>query len=265
MTPPFTASPHRLLDDPGCAGGGRGGDALLRDQGGSRGRSGHLRDDDPGIGPLRGVPRPGRGERSWGAAGVLAVNVSLLLLSGSLTLAVQTALASAAEPPPEPRHQKTTCTTTVRSRGRSSKSISTSCCQVPSARRPPTTRDLLGGPDQRGALVGVGVGVVIEAVVLVVALGRDEPVEQVPQVGDAAGLELHRRDCGGGPTDEGGDQSIVHGSRGHDPLDVGGDVDDVRVPLSRLARLPAVNGHALTLANEDRFSPESGDAASANS
>jgi hypothetical protein len=37
----------------------------------------------------------GLGEVSaaWGAAGVLAVNVGLLLLSGSLTLAIQTALA----------------------------------------------------------------------------------------------------------------------------------------------------------------------------
>ena len=91
-----------------------------------------------------------------------------------------------------------------------------------------------------------------------------EPVDQVPEVGDPAGLELHRRDCGGGPTHEGRDQSIRHGSGGHDPLDVGGDVNDVGVPLRRVAQLPAVHGHALTLANEDRFSPESGDAASAN-
>ena len=44
------------------------------------------------------------------------------------------------------RRQLTTCTTTVRSRGRSSKSISTSCCQVPSARRPPATGTTSEGP-----------------------------------------------------------------------------------------------------------------------
>jgi len=84
---------------------------------------------------------------------------------------------------------------------------------------------------------------------------------RVPEIGDPAELKLHRRDCGGGPTHEGGDQSIRHGSCGHDPLHVGGDVDDVGVPLRREAQLPAVDGHALTLANEDRFSSESGEAA----
>ena len=42
--------------------------------------------------------------------------------------------------------QALTWTTTVRSRGRSSKSIRTSCCQVPSARRPPTTGIVSEGP-----------------------------------------------------------------------------------------------------------------------
>ena len=79
---------------------------------------------------------------SWGAAGVLGVNVALLLLSGAPTLAVQRWLAASPQPAPERQRlaaQETTCTTTVRSRGRSSKSIRTSCCQVPSARRPPIT------------------------------------------------------------------------------------------------------------------------------
>src|SRR5437588_5691320 len=39
-----------------------------------------------------------------------------------------------------------TCTVTVRLRGRSSKSISTICCQVPSARRPPTSGIVSDGP-----------------------------------------------------------------------------------------------------------------------
>ena len=202
---------------------------------------------------------------SWGAAGVLGGQRQPCCCSpGTATLAVQRWLISRGSAGAERERlaQETTCTTTVRSRGRSSKSINTSCCQVPRASRPSHQRDLVGGPDQRGALVSVGIRVVIEAVVLVVALDRDEAVDQVPQVGDAAGLELHRRDCGGGPTHEGGDQSIRHGSCGHDPLDVGGDVNDVGVPLRRVAQLPAVDGHALTLANEDRFSPESGDAAS---
>ena len=37
---------------------------------------------------------------SWGAAGVLAVNVALLLLSGTTTLAVQRWLGSRGRPPP---------------------------------------------------------------------------------------------------------------------------------------------------------------------
>jgi hypothetical protein len=39
-----------------------------------------------------------------------------------------------------------TCTVTVRVRGRSSKSIKTSCCQVPRARRPSTTGTVSEGP-----------------------------------------------------------------------------------------------------------------------
>jgi hypothetical protein len=39
-----------------------------------------------------------------------------------------------------------TCTWTSRRRGRSSKSISTSCCQVPSTSRPPTSGTLSDGP-----------------------------------------------------------------------------------------------------------------------
>ena len=42
--------------------------------------------------------------------------------------------------------QATTWTSTVRSRGRSSKSTRTSCCQVPSARRPPLTGTTSEGP-----------------------------------------------------------------------------------------------------------------------
>ncbi len=44
-----------------------------------------------------------------------------------------------------PAHELT-WTITVRSRGRSSKSISTSCCQVPSARRPSITGTCSEGP-----------------------------------------------------------------------------------------------------------------------
>jgi hypothetical protein len=44
------------------------------------------------------------------------------------------------------RRQDRTCTVTVRVRGRSSKSISTSCCQVPSASRPSTSGTVSDGP-----------------------------------------------------------------------------------------------------------------------
>ena len=119
---------------------------------------------------------------------------------------------------------------------------------LPGAEREPPAdhRHLLGGADQRGALVGVGVGVVVEPVVLVVALDRDQPVEQGPQVGDAAGLELHRRDRGGRPAHEGGDEPVVDRPLGHHPLDVGGDVDDVGITTGREPQFPAVHhrGHA---------------------
>ena len=79
---------------------------------------------------------------SWGAAGVLAVNVSAAPAVGHHDPA-GAALAGLARQRRRRRsrlgRQETTCTTTVRSRGRSSKSIRTSCCQVPSARRPPIT------------------------------------------------------------------------------------------------------------------------------
>ena len=53
---------------------------------------------------------------------------------------------------------------------------------LPGAEREPAAddRDHLGGADDRGALVGVGVGVVVEPVVLVVAAGRDQALEQPP-------------------------------------------------------------------------------------
>ena len=77
---------------------------------------------------------------SWGAAAVLGVNVVLLLLSG-VAHSWRCSAAGGIPPPGAGAQrlaaQETTCTTTVRSRGRSSKSIRTSCCQVPSARRPP--------------------------------------------------------------------------------------------------------------------------------
>ena len=125
---------------------------------------------------------------SWGAAAVLGVNVVLLLLSGVLTLAGAAWACGIPQPGAGGERlaaQETTCTTTVRSRGRSSKSIRTSCCQVPEREAAADQRDLLGGADQRGALVGVRVGVVVEPVVLVVAVDRDQPVEQRAQVGDA--------------------------------------------------------------------------------
>ena len=95
-----------------------------------------------------------------------------------------------------------TWTVTVRRRGRSSKSISTTCCQVPSASRPSTTGIVSEGPISGGAEVGVGVGVVVEAVVLVVAGARDQAVEQRLEVVDSAGLVLHRGDGDGRPGGE---------------------------------------------------------------
>ena len=76
--------PHRLLDRSGrpCRRGG--GDALLRDPRGGRRRGCDLGDHDPSLGAAS-ESRWGlaRFATSWGAAGVLGVNVALLLLSGT--------------------------------------------------------------------------------------------------------------------------------------------------------------------------------------
>ena len=88
---PARPGQHRLLHGDRRAGRGSRGDPLLRDEGGvGRGR-GDLGDHDPRLRTVRGLPRSRRGGVSWGAAGVLAVNVILLLFSGSATLALQTA------------------------------------------------------------------------------------------------------------------------------------------------------------------------------
>ena len=91
--------------------------------------------------------------------------------------------------------------------------------------------------------MGVRVGVIVEAVVLVIALDRDEPVEQSAQIGDAAGLELHRGDRRCRAADEGGDQTVADRTVGDQSLNVACDVDDVGITPSRDLQFPAVNGH----------------------
>ena len=70
-----------------------------------------------------------------------------------------------------------TSTSTVRSRGRSSKSRARSAARsrAPAARR---SRGSTPTADHRRAQMGVGVGVVVAPVVLVVAVGRDQPLQQ---------------------------------------------------------------------------------------
>ena len=91
-------------------------------------------------------------------------------------------------------------TCTDRSRGRSSKSIRTTCCQVPEHQAPAHERDAQRRPQQRRAQVRVRVVVVVEPVVgVVAALGpapRHQPLDRLLQVLHPAGLVLHRRDRG---------------------------------------------------------------------
>ena len=119
---------------------------------------------------------------SWGAAGVLGVNVGLLLLSGTATLAVQrwlvsrggAAALSPARPSGDHLHDHRPVPGAI---------VEVDQDQLlPGAEResPADHRDLLRGAEERGALVRVGVRVVVQPVVLVVALGRDETVERGP-------------------------------------------------------------------------------------
>jgi hypothetical protein len=94
----------------------------------------------------------------------------------------------------------------------------------------------------------MGVGVAVEPVVFVIAGGGDQPLEQLPQVVDAAGLELHRRDRGRGAADEGERLSLAGPELLGDRLDPVGDVDDVGVAGGRDRELFAANGDALTVA-----------------
>ena len=203
---------------------------------------------------------------SWGAAGVLGVNVGLLLLSGTrpwpcsdgCAHAAARAARSQARPSGDHLHDHRPVPRAV---------VEVDQDQLlPGAERqsPADHRDLLRGADQRRALVRVGVGVVIQPVVLVVALGWDERSSSARRSATPPGSNSIVVIAAVDPRTKAVTSPSATGPYGHDPLDVCGDVNDVGVPLRRVAQLPAVHGHALTLANEDRLSPESGDAASAN-
>lgn len=137
--------------------------------------------------------------------------------------------------------------TTVRSRGRSSKSIRTSCCQVPQRQAAADDWHGLGGADHGCALVGVRVGVVVELVVLVLAARRNQPLEHLAQVVDSARLELHRRDRRGRAAHEGERLSRGRPDLLDHPLNLAREVDDVAVPPGRKPELSSLNGHLATL------------------
>jgi hypothetical protein len=96
-------------------------------------------------------------------------------------------------------------------------------------------RHRLRRTDQRRPLVGVRVGVVVEPVVLVLALRRNQPLEHLPQVVHPARLELHRRDRRGRATYERQGLTMVDFHLCDDSLHVAADVDHVAVPLGRKA------------------------------
>ena len=151
--------------------------------------------------------------------------------------------ATAAPNAGRPNAYDRTCTVTVRRRGRSSKSIRTICCQVPSCEPAVDDRDRLRRADHGGAQMGVGVRVVVEAVVLVVAGARDQAVEQLLQVVDAARLVLHRRDRDGRAVANTVDHAAIDAGRGDDARDSRRDVDDVPVARRLHPEQTAVNGH----------------------
>ena len=154
-----------------------------------------------------------------------------------------TPITPAPAPWPLRASQDRTWTVTVRERGRSSKSISTTCCQVPSASRPSTTGIVSDGPITAARRCAWELRVVVEPVVLVVAVGRDQAVEQRLEIVDAAGLVLHRRDRDGRPGGEHAHHAAVDPRGAHDADDPGGDVDDVPVAGRLEAQQAAVDGH----------------------
>ena len=163
------------------------------------------------------------------------------------------------------RAQLTTLTETVRSRGRSSKSSRTTCCQVPSASRPPANGNALRRAHDRRAQVGVGVGVVVEAVVLVVARARDQALEGGLEVAHAAGLVLHGRDRGGRAGHEHGHHAAVGLGLLHHAAHPLGEVDDVAVALGRQPQEAAVDGHARLRSRTNRRRPACSTAPSSRS
>jgi hypothetical protein len=80
--------------------------------------------------------------------------------------------------------------------------------------------------DQRGFQVRVGVGVVVEPVVLVVAARRHKRFQQRRHVGNCAGLVFDRRHGDGSPGREHGAHATIDAGRTHNAVDPFGDVDD---------------------------------------
>ena len=116
---------------------------------------------------------------------------------------------------------------------------------LPGAERQASVEDRHGlrWADHGGALMRVRVAVVVEPVVLVVAGGRDQSLEHRPQVGDAAGLELHRRDRRRRAADECERLSRLDAGLLDESPDRVGDVADVGIPPSGEAQFGCVNRH----------------------
>ena len=121
--------------------------------------------------------------------------------------------------------------------------MSTICCQVPSVRRPSTRGIDSDGPISDGPLVGVGVRVVVEAVVLVVALGRNEPVEQRLRSATPPGSYSIVVTAAVEPTANTVTTPRSHAGRPHHPGHPVGDVDHVAVTAGLEPEQSAVDGH----------------------
>jgi len=91
--------------------------------------------------------------------------------------------------------------------------------------------------------VRVRVRVVVARVVLVVARGRNQAVEEGLQVGDPAGLVLHRRHGDRRADREDDRHAGLHPGARDDRADAVGQVRDRAVPGSAQPQQPAVDGH----------------------
>ena len=104
-------------------------------------------------------------------------------------------------------------------------------------------RDRLRGPDDSRAHVGVGICVVVETVVLVVAVGRDQPLQRLAEIVHPARFVLHRRHGDRGPAAGHADDALLRAGGLHDAGHARRQVQDLAVAPGAESEDGAVHGH----------------------